>query len=246
MNTVQDTPKKIHRFIGDFEPVGGRIVIPEGALAHQIRRVLKLRAGEQVAFAGGGREYLARLARLDDDGVVAEVVETAASDRDPAAKVTLYCAVVKKENFELVAQKATEIGAAAIVPVVSRRTVKLNVRMERLRTIAREAAEQCGRNDLPLLSEPLDYAEALRQAAANGMNWFFDPSGRSLAAADQAAALNAGRLGLFIGPEGGWDGEEIAAAARAGCRVLSLGRLVFRAETAAVAACYLACWPPAR
>ncbi len=241
MPDIQPGQKKIHRFIGEFAPDGGRIVIPDGPLAHQIRRVLRLRAGEAAAFVGGGREYLTRLTRLDDDGVIAEVVETVAADRDPAAEVVLYCALVKKENFELIVQKATEIGVAEIIPVISRRTVKLNVRSDRLQTIAREAAEQSGRNSVPRLGQPLEFAAALRQAAGNGRNWFFDPSGERLAAADAAGN---GRLGVFIGPEGGWEAEETALARQAGSRVVSLGRLIFRAETAAIAACYLACWPP--
>ena len=196
-----------------------------------------------MALVSGGREYLSRLVRSDEDGLLAEVLETAGADREPSARVTLYCAVVKKENFELIVQKATEIGVAEIVPVISRRTVKLSVRMERSRTIAREAAEQSGRNSLPTLAEPCDLAAALRSAAANGRNWFFDPAGDALSPADLAVTEQR-RLGIFIGPEGGWDPEELAAARRAGCRAANLGRLVLRAETAAIAACYLACWPP--
>ncbi len=237
--------KKVHRFIVDQAPGGGRLRITDGALAHQIRDVLKLRVGESLTLVSGGREHLCRVAGFDRGGVDVEPTGSAAAGRDPDVQAALYCAVVKKENFELVVQKATEIGVAEIVPVISRRTVKLNVRMERLAAIAREAAEQCGRLSPPLIREPLALARAMELAAGNGRNWFFDPSGAALSAAELKGPGGNGRLGLFIGPEGGWDAAEIAAAVRAGCRVAALGRLILRAETAAIAAAYLACWPPA-
>jgi len=232
--------KKIHRFIGGFSVRGQQATIDDPATVHQVRTVLKLRVGEKVMLVDSrGGEYLSRLTAFGETTVTAEVLEAGQPAGEAAAGVILYCSIIKKENFELVVQKATEIGVSAIVPLLSRRTVKLGVRGDRLLKIAKEAAEQSGRNAPPEIREPMALEQAMDQAAANGRNLFFDASGGPVG---QLVGPGAGKtLGVFIGPEGGWDENEIAAARERGFDVISLGRLVLRAETAAIVASYLGC-----
>ncbi len=226
--TVADR-KKVHRFITDYKTGGGLVRVIDPEVVHQVRRVLKLRPGEMLELCGGDGSILARLTAGGGSGLEAEIVESRAPGRP--GKGTLYCAILKKDNFELAAQKATELGVAAIVPVLSRRTVKLDLNRSRLLKIIKEAAEQSGRCDLPLLAEPLAFEAALAEAGSRAV--FLDGSGAPLDAAAPAPAA------AFVGPEGGWEAEEAAAAAAAGIAAVSLGERVLRAETAAVVAAWL-------
>jgi 16S rRNA (uracil1498-N3)-methyltransferase len=231
--------KKSHRFFTDFFASGTTAEIIDAALRHQIVRVLRLRPGETVVLcAGDGFEHVVRLTEVEATGVRGEIVETRAG-REPRREVTLYCALLKKDNFELVVQKATEIGVRAIVPLITRRTVKLGYRTERLEAIAREAAEQSERVTTPRVEEPLEFEQALVRADG-ASKIFLDKTG----GAWPVDAANEGAVALFIGPEGGWDETEIAQAKAAGCPAVSLGGLILRGETAAIVASHLACWPP--
>src|SRR6185503_3112201 len=95
-------------------------------------------------------------------------------------EVTLYCSILKKENFELVCQKATEVGAYAICSIIAERTVKTGLNRPRLEKIIKEAAEQSGRSSLPILLEPMSFPEALSSSKANDLNVLFDKEGKNL------------------------------------------------------------------
>ncbi len=223
--------KKVHRFFTEYAADGGRARVTDAEVVHQVSRVLKLRPGEIIELRGGGGGVLARLVAAGAGRLEAEIIERLPAAGEPG-RGTLYCAILKKDNFELAAQKATELGVAAIVPVISRRTVKLEIKRDRLLKIIREAAEHSGRGGLPALSEPMTLAAAIRAAAVQNAV-FFDVSGQPF---DPAGP---GPEAAFIGPEGGWEPEEIAAAGAAGLRIAALGGLTRRAETAAVVAAYL-------
>lgn len=228
---------KRHRFIGAFDLSQTEFRLTDKELVHQIAKVLRLESGEQIVLCDGrGREVLVELREVANNAIVASATEKSRQTPEPSRDVILYCAILKRENFEIVVQKATEVGVAEIVPMLTRRTVKQNVKVERLREIAKEAAEQSGRGTVPAVHEPMGFEEAVEQAKKNDENLFFDVDGTS-----GSVKIAAGRVGLFIGPEGGWDPEERAAAKKAGFVISSLGPLVLRGETAAIVASYLAC-----
>jgi 16S rRNA (uracil1498-N3)-methyltransferase len=154
-----------------------------------------------------------------------------AVDTEPARSVTLCCSILKRENFELVVQKATELGVSRIIPIIAERTVKTGLKMERLKAIAKEATEQSGRGVVPDISEPMSLTDAL---ALPGHKLFFHTGTQAHPALSSDPAL------LFIGPEGGWSDRDVAAAVSAGCQVCSLGKRTLRGETAAIVACYQA------
>jgi 16S rRNA (uracil1498-N3)-methyltransferase len=139
---------------------------------------------------------------------------------------------LKRENFEWLVQKATECGIHYIVPILTRRTVKQGLKLERLREIAREAAEQSGRGRVPGIGEPMPFAEALDAATKAGATYFFDVGGKRYTGSGERASL-------FIGPEGGWDPEERALAIESRAMIADLGPRVLRAETAATIASFL-------
>ena len=158
------THLKIHRFIGDFDLSPHTVIVNNVALLHQWLRILRFAVGENVILCSGNRhEILGRIIALSKHEASIEVIERRVNEAEPQREVTLYCAILKRENFELAVQKAVEVGVTRIVPVRSHRTVKLNVKQERLLTIIKEAAEQSGRGILPILEEPKVFRRDRRQ-----------------------------------------------------------------------------------
>ena len=233
------THLKIHRFIGDFDLSPHTVIVNNVALLHQWLRILRFAVGENVILCSGNRhEILGRIIALSKHEASIEVIERRVNEAEPQREVTLYCAILKRENFELAVQKAVEVGVTRIVPVRSHRTVKLNVKQERLLTIIKEAAEQSGRGILPILEEPKSFSDAIGDSSRCQARLFFDIMSEPF-----QPALIAGKTSAcaFIGPEGGWSPEERAAAKQAGLHFVTIGPLVLRGETAAIVAGYLLC-----
>ena len=172
----------------------------------------------------------------DDKTIVAKVIDRRAVDTESKNKVTLYCAVLKRENFELVVQKAVECGVAAIVPVISSRTIKLGVKLDRLQKIATEACEQSGRGIVPEIVEPMSLRLAIVHAKSNSTNFLFEPGSPDF----PGTSVPSGTTGLFIGPEGGWDPAELDLMRAANFTAANLGPRILRAETAAIVATFMA------
>ncbi len=233
---------KIHRFFIDSDLIGGAdLTVRDAAIVRQMKTVLRLRQGSAVSFFNDrGQEARARLVRLGADYVVGHVEEMKAESIDAPVSVTLYCAILKRENFEWVAQKATEAGVQALVPCVTDRTIKQRIVPERISAIMREAAEQSGRTSVPVLEKIAPFAGALDAAlVTNASCVFLDPRGAKIDIRP-AVAARGGTVAIFVGPEGGWSEKEYALARTRGLLVLSLGSTVLRGETAAVIGAYLA------
>ncbi len=231
---------RLHRFIGNYDLAPGELKISSSVLANQVSNVLRLEVGEKLVLCDGrGNEAEAILLDADKSSLRVMVEEPHTCDTEPAVPVTLYCAILKRENFEWVAEKAVECGAAEIIPVVSVRTVKTGLRLDRLERIIREATEQSGRGVLPRLGPTLEFSEALADAGRHGLSVIFQP-GHALFARRHVQESGAKSVAVFIGPEGGWAEEEVEAAVREGLQVFGLGRRVLRGETAAAVATFLA------
>jgi len=202
-----------------------------------LRTVLRLEQGALLeVFDGHGARFSAR---LEGDSVVL----TAAEPDEPLRKVDLVLvqALAKGEKMDVIVQKATELGAARIVPLGSERSVvKLDAersdsRTGRYRRIAQEAARQCGRADVPQIDPPADWDAvfALLASEPTRLGLLLDPEA---AVRLSQVARGAQRLLLAVGPEGGFSTEERARAQQAGMIPVGLGKLVLRTETAALAA----------
>lgn len=226
---------KLHRFIIPIQLDKKQIRLVDKELLNQLRNVLRLKVGDKITLADGQlNEALVQIKSVSKDFVELEIVKVSKNENEPKVHGVLYAALLKRENFELVAQKATEVGIKEIVPIISKRTVKLNLRQDRLEKIIKEAAEQSNRGVVPILHEPLDFKKALEHAKQNDINLFFDPSGKELGGKFGISKT----AGLWVGPEGGWDEEELQLAKEKGFKIISLGKLFFRAETAAIIASY--------
>ena len=224
-------PKSLPRlFVRHDLHEGVRVELDPGQ-ANYLGNVMRLGEGaELLVFDGASGEWLARIAEAGKKRMALFVVRRT-REAEAVPDVCLAFAPVKRTQTDWLVEKATELGAARLIPVITRRTIVDRVKIERLESIAIEAAEQCGRTRLPEIDPPLPLADLLRT------------EGRTLYFADERggeparAAFRAGAATILTGPEGGFTDEE-RAAIRAGPDAvpLSLGPRILRAETAALAA----------
>jgi len=206
--------------------------LPEEEARH-VFKVLRARSGDAVEVVDGGGLLFKALLR---GGSEAEVVEELAAPVDDGA-VILYQAVPKGRHMDLVVEKATELGAGRVVPVVSEHgVVRLDERgdgkVERWRRVAEAAARQSLRLRVPEVGEPMPFVEAVREAGTAGV--VLHNGGGLPALAGELPG--SGPVGLFVGPEGGWSSGELRVAEEAGARLASLGPFRLRSETAGVVA----------
>lgn len=228
---------RLHRFAVADDFSNKYIRISNGDILNQWLRVLRLEPNDEVILINGqNKEARVKLLEINKDFAQGEILEIKDNDSEPLLYTTLYCSLLKKDNFEWVIQKATEVGIKEIVPLITKHTIKLNINRNRLEKIAQEAAEQSGRGTIPLINNPIHFKIALSFAQNNDLNLFFDPTGNTFR---KYLIKNKHKIGVFIGPEGGWDEEEIILAKNNNCIIASLGKLILRAETAAIIASYL-------
>ncbi len=221
---------KIHRFYIKQELGKGQIIVIEGDLAHQIRRVLRLAPGEQVVlFNNDGNEYMGEIVGFTDDGVQVSVHEMRVSQNIPKQNVTLVISIPKKDTFEWILEKGTELGVKQFIPLLSDRSEKKDINAVRAERILIEAAEQSGRADLPHLAEVTPLRDVLSKA--NGEIIAFHTSGDRVSNAEMSQE----NITALIGPEGGWSDRDLAFFAENNIPVRTIGTQILRVETAAVA-----------
>jgi 16S rRNA (uracil1498-N3)-methyltransferase len=230
-------PKSLPRlFVRAALGNGARVELDRGQ-ANYLGNVLRLKeSGELLLFDGRSGEWLARIAEAGKKRMVLTVAQ---QTREPETipDVWLAFAPVKRAQTDWLIEKATELGAARLIPVMTQRTVAERVRLERLQAIAIEAAEQCGRTLLPDISEPLPLAHLLQHRDAARTLYFADEAGGE----PSANAFAPGPAVILTGPEGGFtSAEREAVRAAPNCIAISLGPRILRAETAALAA--LSAW----
>jgi len=215
-----------------------------GAQAEHMTRVLRAQPGMEADVVAGGHVFHAQVVAVSGGEVRFNLI--AELDADPALPITLVMAVYKFDHMEWAIEKATELGVAAIAPVISRRTEKhlaaaAQKRAERWRRIAHEAAQQSRRCDVPLVYDPEPLAARVR-AASEAARIVLAEQERTttlrnaLEEAVAAAGTEMPALEIAIGPEGGWAPDEEALFDANGWRAASLGPRILRAETAAIAA----------
>lgn len=227
---------KLNRFFVDFNPLNKNLKIKEKAFIHQIKNVLRLKKNDKIIlFRGDLKEFFCKIIKIERNFVELEIEEIKDNLKEPEREISLYIAILKKENFELVVQKATEIGVKEIIPLITERTVKKDLNLSRLNKIAKEASEQSERALIPKIFEPVEFKKAL-DLAKESFNLFCDLEGDYF---DFETIKNRKKIGLFIGPEGGWSENEKQIAKENGFHFVKLSLLTFRAETAAIIGSYL-------
>jgi 16S rRNA (uracil1498-N3)-methyltransferase len=224
------------RFFINTKIEEGNLEILEKGIFHQLKDVLRKRVGDKIIlFNGTGIEAEAKIKKFLKDKIEVEILKIEKPEREPKVFVSLFCSILKKANFELVVQKATEIGVGEIVPILCKNTVKIGLNLKRLDKIAKEATEQSKRVTLPKIGKILTFKEAIEKVKNFDLKILFDISGKEF----YPFKRKIDKVAIFIGPEGGWDKSEIELAKKENFEILNLGKLNLRAETAAIVASFL-------
>jgi 16S rRNA (uracil1498-N3)-methyltransferase len=208
-----------------------------GDEAEHLSRVLRAEVGQRYEICDGARLYLGEIVEARKRAVRFRVVEELPVP-EPAMRITLLASLIKFDRFEWMIEKATELGVESIVPVQTERSevglqLAAGKRVERWSKIARAAAQQSRRVRAPEISAPVSFREAAQTAAERRICLDETPGCPALRSALDGGAAT---VAILVGPEGGWTDRERTLLAGAGWVVVSLGPLILRAETAAIAA----------
>jgi 16S rRNA (uracil1498-N3)-methyltransferase len=219
---------------------GVELELPENAAAH-LSRVLRLAVGDEcVLFNGDGHDYLARIVAQDKRGLRVAVSTSQSIDNESPLRIVLLQGVARGEKMDLILQKATELGVAAIAPLWSQRSeVKLDAaraekRLSHWRGVVASACEQCGRARVPEVAAPVSLGAVLNALPAGGLRLILDPEGELALAALSVQADTS--VVLAVGPEGGWSPTDREQLRAAGFQGMKLGPRILRTETAGLAA----------
>lgn len=234
----------MHRFFAEPGQIGEKEIVITGADVNHIRNVLRMRADEEVLIADGqGAEYRCKLTDLGENEVRAQILWKLDGNAELASAVTLFQGLPKSDKMDLIVQKCVELGVDRIVPVSTKRAVvkldakKEQTRLKRWNTISESAAKQSGRGVIPEVSGVMSFEKALEEAKK--LDVLLIPYERAEHMAETRRVMGEIRpgqsVGIFIGPEGGFEESEVEEAVAAGAQAITLGRRILRTETAGLA-----------
>lgn len=232
-----------HFFVGPEQIADGAVQIV-GPDVNHMKNVLRMRPGEEFLVSGGGNDLLCAVESLDAESVGARILGEQPSRELPAG-IWLFQGLPKSDKMELIIQKAVELGAAGIIPVATKNAVvkldakKEESRLRRWQAIAESAAKQSKRSLVPEIGRVLSFKEAVAHVENEGFDLRLIPyeNERGMSATREVfeRADKAKKIAVFIGPEGGFDESEVAAAKAADILPVSLGSRILRTETAGLA-----------
>lgn len=230
-------------FVGPEQiDVAAKTVIIRGNDVNHIKNVLRMRPGEEVAVSNGidGREYRCGILALEEDCVRLELRFIKEDGVELPAKIYLFQGLPKADKMELIIQKAVELGAFQIIPVAMKRCVvkldekKADSKIKRWQGIAEAAAKQSKRGVIPTVAPVMSYAQAVKMASEMDLKLVPYELAEGMEQTKKLIeSVKPGqRIAIFIGPEGGFDPEEIRNATEAGIQPITLGKRILRTETA--------------
>ena len=224
---------RLHRFyIKQNIEKGKEMRIEDSELLHQWTKVFRLSSSDRViVFNGDGIEYEGYFRVLAKKEAVLFLDKESFVKNIPKVELHIFQSIIKKDNFELIAQKCTEIGVSAFHPIISERSEKKDLNIERLNKIVTEASEQSGRGSVPEVFIPFKLEDSIKDFSGNLFTLDFD--GESLLS---VKIKDKDKIGLLLGPEGGWSDKEREFLKEKGIKSVSLGNQVLRAETASIVA----------
>jgi 16S rRNA (uracil1498-N3)-methyltransferase len=217
--------------------IGSDVLRIEGDEAHHLSRVMRMERGETLRVVDGmGTAYSVTISDIRHETVICAINARHPRQNEPLVDVTLAVAVLKNgSRFDVMVEKATELGISAIVPLVTARSIPQRARPERWQRIARAAMKQCGRCVLPRVADPLPLIRLLQQDHS-GVDRLILHEAATEPLRAAAEVSPASKILVAVGPEGGFSEEEILQAVHAGFRAASLGPRRLRTETAAMTA----------
>ena len=221
---------RLHRFYIN-QQIGKEVRIEDKELLHQWQKVFRLKASDRVVlFNGGNSEYEGFFKILAKNEAVIQIDKEREVKNPVNIELHLFQSIIKKDNFEFIVEKCTEIGASAFHPIISERSEKKSLNIERLNKIAKESAEQSGKTKLPEIFAPESFGKAIKDF--DGELFVLDFDGEILS--KTISSKENKKIGILIGPEGGWSENERIVFDEMGIKSFSLGEQILRAETAAI------------
>lgn len=235
----------MYHFFVTPEQITEEYAVITGQDVNHIRNVLRMKVGEQIGIRDGiSRNYICELEEIGSGEIRAKILSADEGSSELPARIYLFQGLPKSDKMELVVQKAVELGAYQIIPVSTRRAVvkldrkKEEAKVKRWNTIAESAAKQSGRMLVPEVTSVVTLKEAY--AFANTLDISLIPYELAEGMADTKNIIRQVKpgmqVGVFIGPEGGFDVEEVEQAMESGIHPITLGRRILRTETAGLTA----------
>ncbi len=235
----------MNRFYVEDNQIQDDKIYITGSDVNHIKNVLRMKVGEKIIISNGqGKDFYCIIENECNDEVIASIQESRESDTELKGKIYLFQGLPKKDKMELITQKAVELGVYEIIPVMTKRTVvkledkkKELKKIERWQSIVTSAAKQSGRGIIPKVSETMSFKEAVLYASKLGCNLIpYENADDIKKTREIISNLNSnGTVGIFIGPEGGFEESEINYAVSQGVKPITLGKRILRTETAGLA-----------
>ena len=231
----------MHHFFTTPEEIGEEYIRITGPDVNHIRNVLRMKLGETMLISDGkGKDYCCELAELGESEVLAKITDAEYEGTEPVCEFYLFQGLPKSDKMELIVQKAVELGVKEIIPVATKRAVvkldekKAQKKQERWQAIAKGAAEQSKRGIVPQVQDVMSFQEAMNYAKELDVVLVPYELQEGMKATEAVISkIEPGQsVGIFIGPEGGFDESEIEQAEEAGAVPITLGKRILRTETA--------------
>lgn len=238
---LTDDKKQRWRYPRFFGNIDGERAYISGDDAKHIGTVLRMKTGEYIVLSDNeNTDYLCRIISIQKELAEVEILEKRPNEAAPSVEITLFQCLPKSDKMDFIVQKATELGALSVVPVLSKRCVSrpdeknMAKKLQRWEKIAEEASKQCGGGKIPIIGQLTDYKKAVSEYSKIGLGiLFYECGGKSLS---EYPIKEASKIGIFIGSEGGFEAEEAEFAEKNGIGAATLGKRILRCETAPIAA----------
>lgn len=234
----------MHHFFAEPSQIGDGLVTITGADVNHMKNVLRMKPGEKAEISGGdGLRYLCVLEAFTEEGACLRIEDVEADAVELPSKIYLFQGLPKSDKMELIIQKAVELGAYQVIPVATKRAVvkldekKAAKKVQRWQAISEGAAKQSGRSLVPNVHAVMTFTEALKYAEELDVRLipYEKASGMEVTKQAVESILPGQSVGIFIGPEGGFEESEVEQAREAGALPVSLGKRILRTETAGLA-----------
>jgi 16S rRNA (uracil1498-N3)-methyltransferase len=216
------------------------LVVSDLEMIHQISRVLRKKAGDKIIILdNSGTEYECQISQINKKLVLLKIAGTKKNINEPDIKISLYQSLIKKNKMDFVFEKCTEAGVSEFYPVVSGYSVKISFSQQRAEKILKEASEQSRRGKVPNLHKLEKFEDAILKCQKDDLNILFYESEKKETLIDfifknRDKFKKSKNINIFVGPEGGFSESEVKLAKDSGFEILSLGKRILRAETAAI------------
>lgn len=231
----------MHHFFVDKKYIDNEFITIKGSDVNHIKNVLRMKQGEELLISNGvDKDYYCRIDKISDDEIKAKIYDTDSMGSELDTEFYLFQCLPKGDKMELIIQKAVELGVKEIIPVASKRAIvklddkKADTKVKRWNLISESAAKQSRRIIIPQVKKPMTFGEAIEYTKTMDISIIPYENYKDMTETRHVIdKIQPGmKVGIFIGPEGGFDESEIEMSMEAGVERVSLGRRILRTETA--------------